>query len=208
MNRTIVVLAVFGLALTACSTTRANSMSPGGGSAMQPLTELAVGTLKLEGTQDTITKEQAAELLPMWQVYRDMSTSDTAAQQEIDGLTEQLQGTMTDAQRKSISAMNLTQQDVMAVMQAQGPGTGTGPVARQNSSTGQGNSGFPGGGFPGGGGNMPPDGSFGPGGGFGGSSRTTGTPQANGQQLRAKGVGVPNMLLNTLIKYLEGKAAS
>jgi len=211
MKRMTLILAVFSVAITACGSARANPMASGGGGAMQPMTELIVGTLKLEGTNEAVTKEQAAELLPLWQVYRDVSTSDTAAQQEIDGLTEQIQEAMTDAQRKSISAMKLTREDVMAVMQ-EGLSAGTGPVARGSSTTGQGNNAFPRGGFgdgmpPGGAGGMP-DGGFGPGGGFGGGTQAAGTPQANGQQTGARGSGVPAPLLNALIRYLEEKAGS
>jgi hypothetical protein len=177
---------------------------------MEPMTELVVGTLKLEGTADAVTREQAADLLPLWQVYRDLSTSDTAAQAEIDGLTAQIQATLTDAQRKSISAMKLTQEDVLAVIQEQAPDMASGPVARGDSNTRGTDNPFSGGGPPTGMMFVGPDGGgMMPGGGPGGGVQTTGTPQANGQQLRGRRAGgMPTPLLNALIKYLEAKAAS
>jgi hypothetical protein len=78
-----------------------------------------VGTLQLEGTEQAVTSEQAQELLPMWQVYQDISNSSTAAQSEIDGLVEQIQETMSAGQMQAITVMNLTQQDVSATIQAQ-----------------------------------------------------------------------------------------
>jgi hypothetical protein len=173
--------------------------------------ELVVGTLKLEGTDEAVTREQAAELLPLWQVYQDLITSDTAAQAEIDGLTKQIQEAMTDSQLESINAMKLTQADVMAVMQAQGSAVAS--VPRGDANTDQGNNAFPGGGFAGG---MPsggpggmPDGGFMPGGIVVGGTQGAGTPQAEGQQPRGRGTGgVPAPLLNALVEYLEKKAAS
>jgi hypothetical protein len=52
-----------------------------------------------------------------WQVYQELSQSDTAAQAEIDGLVEQIEETMTADQMQAITAMNITQQDVFTAMQ-------------------------------------------------------------------------------------------
>ncbi len=94
---------------------------------MQPITELAVGTLKLDGTAEAVTAQQASELLPMWEVYKQLVSSDTAAQAEIDGLrAAQIRASMTEAQQQSITAMKLGERDVFAVMQP-GPGGDTGP---------------------------------------------------------------------------------
>ena len=57
----------------------------------------------------------------MWEVYKQIVSSDTAAQAEIDGLSEQIRETMTQAQQQSITAMKLSERDVFAVMQ-QGQG--------------------------------------------------------------------------------------
>ena len=53
--------------------------------------EMVVGTFKLEGTDNAVTADQAAKLLPLWQVYKDLSASTSAAQEEVDALAEQIQ---------------------------------------------------------------------------------------------------------------------
>jgi hypothetical protein len=45
---------------------------------------LAFGTLKLAGTDQDITPEQAKQLVVYWRVYKELSQSDTAAQAEVD----------------------------------------------------------------------------------------------------------------------------
>jgi hypothetical protein len=59
-----------------------------------------------------VTAEQAAELLPLWQTLQVLSESDTAADQEMEALTTQVQETMTAEQRQAITAMNLTREDM------------------------------------------------------------------------------------------------
>ena len=118
----LTTLLLLALTLTACSgTANTNQASSTQESATLPTaTQLIVGTLKLDGTKQAVTSDQAKDLLVMWQVYQDLASSDTAAQEEIDSLVEQIQETMTTDQMSTIKAMNLTQQDVFAVMQEQG----------------------------------------------------------------------------------------
>ena len=176
---------------------------------MQPVAELALGTLKLDGTSDAIAKEQAAALLPLWEVYKEIATSDTAAEQEIQALTAQMQAAMTEAQLQSIGEMKLTQADVMELVRQQVPSmspgstTGGGPVFA--------NGGPPAGGPPGGfaGGDLPADASGGAGGGLPGGVPTNGTPPANGERPSAGvSAGIPVPLVNAVIDYLKEKAAS
>jgi hypothetical protein len=81
---------------------------------------LLVGTLKLEDTDNAVTVEQAAQLLPLWQAYLSLSNSDIAAEAEVGGLLKQIQGTMTTQQTDAISAMNLTSTEMMDLMQSLG----------------------------------------------------------------------------------------
>jgi hypothetical protein len=208
--------------LTACSgapNSASASSVPQNGSATGDLpaaTQIAIGTLKLEDTNQAVTTEQAAELLPLWQTLQVLYTSDTAAQQEIEALTTQIQETMSPEQTSAITAMNLTRQDMIIVLREQGvalgngaqnSGTQSGNTARNNNSGGFG----PGGGF-----GPPPDGGF-PGGGFGGGGGTNLTPEqiATAQALRSEGGGgfsnssrIPTPLIQAIIQLLQQKAGS
>ena len=224
---------LIALNLAACGSNAANdpslAMTTGetAGGTLPPLVQITIGVFKLENTAQAVTAEQAAELLPLWQVYQSMSTSDNAAQEELEALVEQLQDSMTSEQMNAISDMKLTQEDLFAVMQEQGlaPGGGQGLSAEQIATAqagGGSGGGFTppdGGGFgsPGGGGFAPPDGA----GGFpGGTGQGTGGQNLNPEQIataraeRSAGAGggmfnrVPPMLVEAVIKLLETKAGS
>jgi hypothetical protein len=181
---------------------------------LSPSIQVAIGTLRLDETENAITAEQAQELLPFWQTMQVLSESDTAAQQEIDALAEQIQETMTAEQRQAITDMNLTREDMMSVLQEQGLAMGGVPAGGQNNNAPGGNQngggGFGPGEFPGG---APPQGGFpggGPGGGGGQGSGLTpdqiATAQASRQQ--TEGSFVPPMLINALVQYLQEKAGA
>jgi hypothetical protein len=213
-------LLIFALTLTACSGTASASQasSTQESAALPTATELIVGTLKLEGTDQAVTADQAKELLMLWQVYQELSNNDTAAQAEFDGLIDQIQGTMTAAQIQAITAMKLTQSDVFTLMQEKGISVGQ----PQQSSSGSGGSsstqsggGFalPSGGMPSGGppdagmaGGGPPDGGIA--GMVGtGSTTSTGQTQSTGTGSSAgRSAGVPSALVDALIQFLEQKA--
>jgi hypothetical protein len=213
----ISVLMVISLTLTACGaasngTQQAAPDQQGGSLPVQE--QILIGTFKLEGTDQAVTAQQAAQLIPLWQVYNDLSTSDTAAQEEIDGLIQQIQDTMTSEQMQAIADMNITRQDLFTVMQDQGitqaRGQGQGNGNRPNGQNGSGGFGF-----------VPPDG--GPPGGFGGgeTGRFQGggqdggsfTPEqiATAQAARAQGGGfnrIPSGLIDALVQFLQKKADS
>ena len=202
--------------LSACGTAQTNTPSaqiePGNGE-LPEITKLVIGTLNLKETENAVTPEQAQELLPLWRVYLSLLSSDTAAQEEIDGLVEQIKETMTSEQLQAITDMNLTQRDIFTLMEEKG--LGMGGTQRNNSSggnnTGNGNN-FPGGGFGG-----PPDGFVPPDGGFQGGPGGGGqnlnpeqiaTAQAARQQGgRGGGAFMPTALLDALIKLLQEKPA-
>lgn len=127
----VIVLLVLGSAVYFPAAASATPAGPGAGDAtFTQETRLIAGTFKLEDTDYAVTSEQAAELLPLWQVYSELSASDTAAQAEVDALFAQIQDTMIPEQRQAIQTMQLTQEDVFAVMQERGiemgPGEGGG----------------------------------------------------------------------------------
>ncbi|MCI0643379.1 MAG: hypothetical protein L0346_00650 [Chloroflexi bacterium] len=117
------------LVLAACSGTTATQAGNSGESAVPAsagvLTEayddalvirnqLLLGTLRLEGTPEAITPEQAAQLVPLWQAMKSLTTSGTAADEEIVALQDQIIDILTPEQAQAIAAMRLTQADLQA----------------------------------------------------------------------------------------------
>ena len=109
---------------------------------------LLVGTLKLEGTDNALTADEAAQLLPLWQAYKSLSTSQTAAEAEVDGLLKQIESTMTTAQMDAIKAMNLTNTDMMDLMQSMGGMGPQGTPDPQGTPSFNNSEGIPSGDFP------------------------------------------------------------
>ena len=214
---TLILLTIIALTLTACgaldSTEAATtSQTESTAQTLSGPTLLILGTLKLDGTEQAVTVEQAAELLPLWQVYSELISSDTAAQAEIDALEKQIEETMTDEQMKAITAMNLTPQDSFAVMQEMGLSMGRG----QSSSNSGGSSNFtpgqgmgPGGGMGAGGGAPPDMGGGGVPGQMPGGQSLSQEEIATAQAARSEQGGGNMMLsnlINALIEYLQGLA--
>ncbi|MBC7249211.1 MAG: hypothetical protein H5T62_02925 [Anaerolineae bacterium] len=84
--------------------------------ALEASSQLALGTLQLEGTENAVTPEQAKTLLPLWKALQGGVT----AQAEINAVLKQIEGTMTQEQLQAIAAMQLTQEDLRAWMEEQG----------------------------------------------------------------------------------------
>jgi hypothetical protein len=164
-------------------------------------TQLIIGTLKLDETENAVTAQQAAELLPLWQTMQVLSESDTAAQQEKEALISQIQETMTSDQMQVITDMNLTRQDMMGIMQAQGVAA-NGSSQRGNSSSGGGRVFGPGGGGPPD--EMPGSGGFGS---FGQGQNLSEDAIATAQASRQANANfVPPTLISAVIEYLQEKA--
>jgi hypothetical protein len=206
----IILSTIFLVILTACGGT-SNGTGPAsvpqGGTSVEALpatTQLIIGTIKLDGTDQAVTAEQAAELLPLWQTMQVLSDSDTAADQEKEALIAQIQETMTEQQIKAITDLNLTREDMMSIMQAQGTTMGSGP---QSSSSQSGNSPSRGDRVFGGG---PPDEMPGGGGGFAGQGQNLSEGQiATAQAFRQNNENVVSpMLINAVVEYLQEKAGS
>jgi hypothetical protein len=120
---------------------------PGGpGGALRGATGLALGTLKLEGTEQAVTASQAAELLPLWKMIQGGSLQ---GQAETDAVLKQIEDQMDQAQLAAIEEMGLTFEDIRAWMEetgiempagpggpggSEGPGGPGGPGAFQNMS--------------------------------------------------------------------------
>lgn len=81
------------------------------------LTQLMLGTLQLESTNLAVNSAQAAELAPLWKALRSLTTSDTAAQAEIEALLEQIQEVMSADQIEAISTFEITPDEMQAIFQ-------------------------------------------------------------------------------------------
>jgi len=214
----IPLLLIFVLLLSACgSAATQNASNAQGGANQQELQlseKLAIGTLKLEGTGNAITAKQAADLLPLWQVYSSLIVSDTAAQEEKDALAQQIQETMTSDQVQAIDALNLTQRDVFSSMQELGITTSSQVSA--NGTPQPGGGGFPPGGGQffgggGGGGNFTGGGNRNGGGGNGTQLDPSQIATAQAQRAANGGGGfnssrILTPLVEAVIKLLESKS--
>ncbi|MFA9403805.1 MAG: hypothetical protein ACERKX_06070 [Anaerolineales bacterium] len=130
----------------------------GTGGERPPLPQVAlipIGTMMLEDTEFAVSADQAAELLPLWKMYRSLVESDTAASLEIDAVLGQIENAMTVDQLQAISEMELTPENMQDMMEE----LGLAPEGTRNDDgitegftrPGGGIGGGPGGGGPGGG---------------------------------------------------------
>jgi hypothetical protein len=140
-----VLLAALGMifALTACSkadqatTTQTTPGSPQlDVSKMSADEKLAIGTLKLEGTDLAVDKEEAGKLLPLWKAVRALKMDDTISTQEMDALYQQIKDAMTAEQVKAIDAMTFESEDINQLMASLGVGFGTAVEQAGNAAQG------------------------------------------------------------------------
>ena len=202
MNKKIFWILLLSLTLTACSFNfgTIGSVSSGGaptGMELPAQTKLVLGVINLDETENAVTAEQAKELLPMFYVLQDLNESDTAAQEEIDGLTNQIQETLTDEQAQAIDAMSLSMRDVFAITQ--------GSSGKSSSSDASSTAGESGGGMGG-----PPEMGGMPGGvpsGMPGGMASTGATSASEDESTrpAMSTSTPSALFDAVIELLQKK---
>ncbi len=157
--------------------------------ALNAANQLMLGMLRLTGTANAITSEQAKTLLPMLQSLQGQALKSDA---ERNAVFASVEAQLTSAQLSAIANMRLTQDDLQTWLRDNGPGAGVGP-----GPGGAGPQGTPGGppwsgGTPSAPGGTPP------------APRGTppapgGTPPALGGRA---GPGQGDILLNALIKLL------
>jgi hypothetical protein len=102
------------------------------------VSQLALGTLKLEDTENAVTPAQAAELLPLCRMLVSGSPQSDA---ETYAVLEQIEGTMSGPQLAAINMMELEKEDVQAWMQEQGLAMPA-PLNGPGSADGQGGPGM------------------------------------------------------------------
>ncbi len=83
-------------------------------------TRLIIGAFELEDSEYEVTSEQAAELIPLWKVLKNLLESETAAVEEIDALVNQISETMTESQMDLINNLELTSQSASELMMKMG----------------------------------------------------------------------------------------
>jgi hypothetical protein len=204
------ILLIFTIALTACSSQSTGTPVSSNNSDLSIETQLAVGTLKLDGTDQDVSVEQAEELVVYWQVYKELSQSETSAQAEIDGLIAQIQETMTDDQMQAITDMQISQQDVFTSMQgvtvtSSSSSDSTVSIPSGSSSGG----GMTAGGPPADGGGAPPAGEMPAD--MGGAAPASGTDQTQSAQTgsgSAVSTEIPTALVEAVIQSLQQKIAA
>jgi len=161
----IIMFVLFGILLASCGSTKASTSTVGDvyvsanlpadyENALPVRNQLAIGTMKLDGTAQDVTPEQAKTLLPLYQALRSTTTSGASAQQEISALLSQIEGAMTSEQLTAIRDMQLTLTDMQIWAADNGitlgqngvqPGTGQGlsPEARATLQAANGKTGEP-----------------------------------------------------------------
>jgi len=94
--------------------------------AMPLRNQLPIGMMKLDGTANVVTAEQAQKLLPLYQALRGTPTSGGSSTQEISALLSQIEGTMNAEQLVAIRDMKLTNADMQTWATENGISLGTG----------------------------------------------------------------------------------
>lgn len=79
--------------------------------------QLALGTMRHEGSDNAVTPDQAADLLPLWQA---LQSGALQGDTETQAVPQQVEKAMTPDQLADIAAMDLTQDDVQSWMQEHG----------------------------------------------------------------------------------------
>jgi hypothetical protein len=110
--------------------------------------QLALGTLKLEGTANAITAEQAKALLPLWQAVVALSGTATTAEAELTAVQNQIAEALQPAQLQAIGALQLTTTQLNAFYAEKGivmptpvpgvtkvPGSGSGVSSADKEAT-------------------------------------------------------------------------
>jgi hypothetical protein len=207
---------------TSTSTNQSQASNTAGQASQSVESKLAIGTLKLEGTDKAVTAAQAKTLLPLWKAVKSLSSSSTASNTEMTALYQQIQESMTAGQVQAIKDLNLSPDDTQSLMKqynVQMPqGNFPTPNATQMAQRSSDGGGMAGGGPSDGGmapggpdGGMPPDGGGAPGG-TGGNTNSAqpsaqGTPQA-GQPRGGSGKGMNFIFVDPLIQVLEQRAGA
>jgi hypothetical protein len=193
------LLLIIAIVLGGCSSTTTASVSLS--NSLSTATRLALGTLKLEGTDHALTDSQLVELLTLWQGYLSLSISDITSSVELEALVSQIQTTMSPDQIKAIDALDLTDQSVSEEIQSLGDSASANIPASTPNTSGINQAAQMGGpsGMPGGGGDSVMSA-------IGSGMVVRSTPAATQSTLNASTTQVSPMLLQALIQMLQARS--
>jgi hypothetical protein len=109
--------------------TNGGGQGPNGGGQRNTLeSRLAIGLLKLEGTAQAVTADQAKQLIPLWQQVKTQGANGAANQADIQTTYQQIEKVLTSDQTTAIQNMSLSQTDIQDMMKTLGiqitPGAG------------------------------------------------------------------------------------
>lgn len=101
--------------------------------------QLAYGLMKLEGTANAVTSEQAASLVPLWQAVLLLSTDSMTASEELTAVQDQIAQALTLEQFQAIADMKITNTVLSAYYAEMGivmstPAPGVVPGSKKNMS--------------------------------------------------------------------------
>lgn len=206
IKQIIILLLIIALSITACQSGSSDDAVSSQPNQAPETAQLMIGIIMLDQTEMSIMPEQAGEMLSYWQLIQSMISSGTSTQSEIDAVIKQIQSILTEDQLAYINGMDeIDTTNIRALFEELGIDFGPGRGGDDESIEGQMPAGAgQDGGIPG----------QGRGGGQGGGIPGQG-PSAGGEispeiqqtmeARQAANGGINNMLLNTIIRYLEAK---
>lgn len=111
--KTLMIVLIVAVVVTGCGGAATPAASSSGlvedyPDALSVRNQLALGTLRLEGTANAVTPAQAAKLLPLWQALKTLAASSTSATEEVTAVQNQISAAMTPAQISAIANLKLT----------------------------------------------------------------------------------------------------
>ena len=120
-------------------------------------TQLAVGIIQLEDSDQAVDEALATEILPLWQALQALGQNETTATAELTAVLNQIQDTMQPEQINAIRDLQITEESIQqmladgAIQPGRGGGGGQNGGAPAGGQGGQGGNGGGRGGLPGGG---------------------------------------------------------
>jgi hypothetical protein len=103
--------------------------------------QLAYGIIKLDGTSNAVTSDQAKSLIPLWQAMLALSGDTTTAPEELTAVQDQITQALTPAQITAIAALKITNTELNTyyaqfgvVLPTPVPGVTKVPGSKQNMS--------------------------------------------------------------------------